>query len=101
MKIVEGVVNIQAERNAWNGVNNNELPCVLPHELVKLSTGMLGKMVIDPHLKHLKHFWDEKTIAEIENEHFQLCLAYKREPALKSALDEYAVQVNIPSFENA
>ena len=75
MRVVEEIVNIQAERNERNHADN-DLPHVLPHELIKLSTGDFGKSTVDVHLQQLRHSWSEQTIAEIENAHRQLIIAY-------------------------
>lgn len=53
--IVEGIVNIQAERNKQNHPDS-DLPHVLPHELVKMSTGDFGKNIVDIHLQQLRAF---------------------------------------------
>ena len=53
-RIVEGIINIQAERNERNNADS-DLPHVLPHELIKISTGEFGKIVIDIHLQQLRH----------------------------------------------
>lgn len=98
-RIVEGIVNIQAERNERNNADS-DLPHVLPHELVKISTRDFGNTTVDSHLQQLRHSWSEETISEIENQHRQLISAYRQEPALKSALDAYA-QVSIKSFDTA
>jgi hypothetical protein len=95
--IVEGIVNIQVERDAKNHAAD-DIPPVLPHELVKISTAHYGNTVVDEHLEQLKHSWTSEDIAEIENQHRQLCTAYRSEPALKSALDSYGETGTI-SFE--
>jgi hypothetical protein len=100
ISIVEGIVNIQAERNGRNNADDN-LPPVLPHELVKLSTSDFGKKIVDIHLQQLRHSWSERTVAEIEIEHRQLSIAYRQEPALKSALDKCSEEVSIKSFDTA
>ena len=97
--IVEGIVNIQVERNERNDADD-DLPPVLPHELVKISTSDLGNTVVDMHLPQLRHSWNEETIMEIENQHRQLRIAYCEELALKSALDKYE-EVPIKSFDTA
>src|SRR5271169_1374590 len=74
--IVEGIVNIQAERNKKNRADS-DLPHVLPHELVKMSTGDFGKTIVDVHLQQLRHSWPEECIAGIEREHRELLLAYR------------------------
>jgi hypothetical protein len=97
--IVEGIVNIQAERDQYNHADG-DLPHVLPHELVKISTGHFGKTVVDPHLQQLQHFWNEKNIGGIESEHRELVMAYRNEPALGSAIDDYS-RLDIKSFDTA
>ena len=98
-RIVDGMTNIQAERNEENHADS-DLPHVLPHELVKISTGEFGKTVVDVHLQQLRHSWDEECISGIEREHRALVVAYRNEPALKSTIDAYT-RVEIKSFETA
>ena len=97
--IIEGIVNIQAERNQRNNANT-DIPHVLPHKLIKISTGDFGTTIVDVHLQQLRHSWNEESIAEIENEHRGLVFAYRKEPALRSAIDAYA-SVEIKSFDMA
>ena len=97
--IVDGIVNIQVERNERNNADD-DLPPVLPHELVKISTSDFGNTIVDTHLPQLRHSWSDETIMEIENQHRQLCIAYCKEPTLKSALDKYE-EVDIKSFDTA
>jgi len=94
--IVEGIVNIQAERNK----QNHDLPNVLPHELIKMSTGDFGKNIVDIHLQQLRHSWSEESIVGIESDHRKLLTAYRNEPTLRSAIDAYA-HVDIKSFDTA
>ena len=54
LRIVDGVVNIQAERNQQNHVDS-DLPHVLPHELIKISTCEFGKTTVDVHLCQLRN----------------------------------------------
>src|SRR2546423_2409275 len=97
--IVDGIVDIQAKRNAQNH-GDSDLPSILPHELVTMSTGDFGKTIIDLHLQQLRHSWAEESIVGIENEHRELVIAYRREPALRSVIDAYA-RVDIKSFDTA
>ena len=99
VQIVEGIVDIQAERDQQNCVDDN-LPCVLPHKLVKMSTGDFGKTIIDLHLQQLQHSWSKESIIAIEHEHRELILAYHSESALRSTIDAYAC-INIESFDTA
>ena len=97
--IVEGIVNIQAERDNNNNADE-DVPVVLPHELVKISTSEYGNRVVDAHLAQLRYSWSEHDIAEIENQHRALCKAYRDESALRSALDACEKVDNL-SFETA
>ena len=99
ISIVEGIVDIQAERDATNSAAN-ELPSILPHQLVKISTADYGHSVVDKHLQQLRHSWTNEAISQIEIQHRQLCNAYRNEIALKAALDSYA-KTYIQSFEKA
>jgi len=96
---VDGIANIQAERDEQNHASS-DIPCVLPHELVKMSTGEFGKTIVDIHLQQLRHSWTEESIAEIEKKHRQLVIAYRVELVLKSAIDAYA-SIDIKSFKTA
>jgi len=79
--------DIQAEQNSKNDPAE-DLPPVLPHELVKLRTAHFGKITVDRHFRQLRESWDEEMITKIEQQHRQLCLANEQEVALKSALDQ-------------
>ena len=73
-----------------------DLPPVLPHELVKLRTAEFGRTVVDRHLVQLRESWDEATIAQIEEQHRLLRVAYDRDATIKSALDN---ESSVHSFE--
>jgi hypothetical protein len=99
LRIVDGVVNIQAERDQRNHADS-DLPHVLPHKLIKITTHEFGMTTINVHLCQLRNFWSEATIAKIKNEHRQLVIAYRNKPILKAAIDSY-IHVEIQSFEMA
>ena len=46
------------------------------------------------------HSWGEESIVGIESDHRKLVIAYRNEPALRSAIDAYA-RVDIKSFDTA
>ena len=52
MQIVEGIINIQVERDSNNLLAEDQVPLVLPHELVKLK----GRDFIRIVVKHLSRF---------------------------------------------
>ena len=87
--------NIQAERNTANLPSSENLPPVLPHELIKLPACQFTSIIIE-HLDLLKQFWSEEMIDELERQHYRLLLEYQCDIALKSALDECD---SITSFE--
>lgn len=94
--VVEQILEIKAERDEKNRPAD-DLPPVLPHELIKLRTAVFGDTIVDRHLEQLRQSWSEERIAKIEEQHQQLCIAYQREDALKSALDK--CRTNPVSFE--
>jgi len=83
--IVDGVLNIQAERDSTN-LSTNDLPPVLPHELVKIPGREFTK-IVSMHINHLKQVWSEELIDRLELQHRQLLNAYQQESSLKSALN--------------
>jgi len=56
MQVVEGITNIQVERDKSNLPAEDQVPPVLPHELVKLIK----------HLSRLKQFWTDDRISKRE-----------------------------------
>jgi len=95
--IVDGIVDIQAERDSTNLPSAEQFPPVLPHELIKLPTREFTSIVVQ-HLDRLKQFWSEKMIDILEREHQQLLIKYQRDTTLKSAIDNCD---NSTSFEVA
>ena len=93
--VVERIRGIQVERDSQNNPAE-DLPPVLPHELVKLRTAEFGRTVVDRHLVQLRESWDEATIAQIEEQHQLLRVAYDRDATIKSALDS---ESSVHSFE--
>ena len=80
IEIFDGIANIQAERNSDN------LPPVLPHELVKLPTRQFTSIVVE-HLDRLKQFWGEEAVDTLERQHQYLLIEYQRDTTLQSAFD--------------
>jgi hypothetical protein len=82
--IIDGITSIQAERDSQN-LPADDIPPVLPHELVKLRTGEFGINVLAKHLPQLKKSWSDEQIAQIERDHRELRDTYHRDPLLQSA----------------
>src|SRR5436309_6244109 len=83
--LIDGILNIQAERNSANKPADN-LPPVLPHQLVKIYGRDFTKIVSD-HRNHLKQFWTEELIDKLERQHRELRFAYQHDSILQSALN--------------
>jgi len=83
--LIDGILNIQAERNSANKSADN-LPSVLPHQLVKIYGRDFTKIVSD-HRNHLKQFWTEELIDKLERQHRELRFAYQHDSILQSALN--------------
>jgi len=83
--LIDGILNIQAERNSVNKSADN-LPPVLPHQLVKIYGRDFTKIVSD-HRNHLKQFWTEELIDKLERQHRELRFAYQHDSILQSALN--------------
>ena len=67
--VIDGIINIQAERDSRNCPTDN-LPPVLPHELVHIRTGEFGIRVITKHLHQLRSSgWTDENIEQIERDH--------------------------------
>jgi len=82
MQIVDGVLNIQAERDSANLSADNLSP-VLPHQLVKIPGREFTK-IVSVHVNRLK---GAELVDKLELQHCQLLFAYQHEPSLKSALN--------------
>ena len=85
--VIDGIINIQAERDSRNRPTD-DLPPVLPHELVRIRTGEFGIRVITKHLHQLRSSgWTDENIEQIERDHRALCLAYKVNLMFKLSID--------------
>ena len=86
LDVVEGILSIQAE---WDSSNNasDVLPPTLPHELAKIRGSEFGD-ILYIHVDHLRQFWSEKSITDVEDQHKKLRFTYQNEPILKSKLNK-------------
>ena len=87
LSIVNGIIVIQAEKDCQNRYTD-DVPPVLPHELVKLRMRDFGLNVLARHLSQLSLTWTESQIAQIERDHRELCEAYQRDRLVQSRLKE-------------
>ena len=87
LSIVDGIIAIQAKRDSTNHPTD-DIPPVLPHELVKLRTGEFGINILARHLPQLRLTWTEDQIAQIERDHRELREAHQQDQLLQSRLKE-------------
>ena len=87
MLVADGITNIQVERDSINLPVEDQVPPVLPHELVKLKGRNFTSIVIK-HLSCLKQFWTDERISKLELQHHELLLLYQHNPGIRSELDK-------------
>src|SRR5438046_9878381 len=86
---MKGISIVQVERDSTNARVSADanIPPVLPHQLVQLCGREFSQIVLKHH-EHLREFWTEEDIEQIERDFCELCNAYKYEQALQSKLDD-------------
>ena len=87
LSVIEGIIAIQVERDSEN-CPGDEMPPVLPHELVKLRTGQFGVNVLAQHLPQLRLMWTEDNITQIERDHRELREEYHQNLLLQAAINK-------------
>ena len=87
MKIVDGITNIQVKWDSNNHPAEDQVPPVLPHELVKLK-GRDFTCIVVKHLSRLKQFWSDEMISKLELQHRELLLLYHHNAILRSEIDK-------------
>lgn len=84
LSIIDDVIDIQAERDSQN-LPGDDIPPVLPHELVKICIEEFGINILIKHLPQFKKSWSDEQIVQIERDHRELRVIYYRDPLLRSA----------------
>ena len=87
LKLIEGIDSVVAERSSVNDAAEENLPPVLPHELVKLRGSQFSN-IIRQQKDRLKTRLSEIEIDRLEQEFQEMCLAYQSEDSLKNVLDQ-------------
>jgi hypothetical protein len=89
VRLIDGIVEIQCERNSNNAPIDNDcytIPPVLPHALVHLR-GSEFTNIIKKHLQQLTPFWNESKIDLLQIQHRELRNAYQMQPLFAQTLD--------------
>src|SRR5436190_13144087 len=87
LQIVDGITNIQVEHDSNNHPAEDQVPSVLPHELVKVKRCDFTSIVVK-HFPRLKQFWTDEKISKLELQHHELLLLYQHNITLRSELDK-------------
>ncbi len=88
LKLVQGILAIQAEHNSDNEAALHFAPPVMSFQLVEMAPCDFIDSVLDPYRSQLAKFWPDEKIDFIEQHQQELFNAYKREPASKLLIDK-------------
>ena len=87
VNLIEGIEAVTAERDSSNEATEEDLPPVLPHELVKLR-GAKFAAIIRKQQERLQEWVLAVEANKIEQEFQELKLAYQTEESFKNVLDQ-------------
>jgi len=88
LKLVQGTLAIQAERNSNNEAALDLVPPVMSFKLVEMALCDFIDSVLDPYGSQLAKFWPDEKIDLIERHQQELFNAYKRKPDSKLLIDK-------------
>src|SRR5438046_2382384 len=74
LDVVEGILAIQAAEGDRSHNASYALPLTLPHEIAKICGSEFGE-ILSIYVDHLRQFWSEQSIADIEDQHKKLRFA--------------------------
>ncbi len=92
LKLVDGISQVQAERDSDNNVALKVAPPVMPSELVLMRSNRFNKLVLDPYRLHIAKFWTVEQIDQIELDHKDLLKAFIEESATKALIEKHDVK---------
>ena len=98
LKLVNGILQVQAERNSDNNTTLELAPPVMPSELVLMRSKRFNKLVLDPYCLHIAKFWTVEQIDQIERDHKDLLKSFIEESATKALIKKHDVKT---MFNNA
>jgi hypothetical protein len=88
LKLVQGILAIQAKRNLNNEVVLDLTPPVMPFQLVEMAPCNLIDLVFDPYRSQLAKFWPNEKIDLVERHQHELFNVYRKEPSSKFFIDK-------------
>jgi hypothetical protein len=88
LKLVEGILAIQVERDSNNEAALDLTPPVMSFKLVEMAPCDFIDSILDPYGSQLAKFWPDEKIDLIERHQQELFYAYKREPNSKLLIDK-------------
>jgi len=87
VSVVDGITNIQTERDS-NNKPMDDLPPIMPHQLIKLRESAFSD-ILRANEGRLMHSFNGRYLGTIEQQHQDLCTAYLHEPIFKSVIDSH------------
>jgi hypothetical protein len=87
--MIQGIVDLQAERDDRNDIAVDVAPPVTPAALAKIRPSIFRSDVLDPRRDHIRRFWTEQQIDEIENQQKILHTAYRTDARIKALLGSH------------
>jgi hypothetical protein len=88
LKLVQGILSIQAKRDSNNEATLDLAPPVMSFKLVEMALCDFINSVLDPYGSQLAKFWPDEKIDLIERHQQELFNAYKRKPDSKLLIDK-------------
>ena len=92
LKLVDGISQVQAERDSDNNTALKVVPLVMPSELVSMRSNRFNKLVLDSYCLHIVKFWTVEQIDQIERDHKDLLKAFIEESATKALIEKHDVK---------
>jgi len=88
LELVDGIIAIVAERTEDNEAYINAAPDVLPHQLVHILPRDFY-VYLQRHKERLDYTFNNEEIKNIGRQHKALCDSYRRQPDVKSSIDNF------------
>ena len=89
LELITGVLDLQAERDNFNGPARELAPPVTPRDLATLRPFLFRKNILDRHVARLRKFWPDQDITLLETQHQNLFKAYRDDPDFRAILDAH------------
>lgn len=89
MMLILGLMRVKAEHDGDDNNLDQDVPPVLPAQLVKLRHNAFIRDVLNPYRDHIAKFWAPENIDQIKEDHCDLLKFYSLDPILRKAINEH------------